>query len=88
MFSNCCTHFFPLFIAACEARTDEQRAVIMSLIGRADVRLKQRNMEWVRSVIQAVWVQMDLHLDGDLLVDYLGMISAVISSSNALPSFA
>ncbi|KAB5526325.1 fungal-specific transcription factor domain-containing protein [Coniochaeta sp. 2T2.1] len=86
--SSCCTHFFPIFIVACEARTDEQRATIMSLIGRADVRLKPRNMEWLRRVIQSVWVQMDLHMDGDLLVDYLGMISAVISSSNALPSFA
>ncbi|OIW26431.1 hypothetical protein CONLIGDRAFT_671996 [Coniochaeta ligniaria NRRL 30616] len=82
-----CSHFFPLFIVACEARTDEQRATILSLIGKAETSMRGRNMEWLRGVVQSVWVQQDLHADGDLLVDYLGMISTVISSSNALPSF-
>lgn len=82
-----CSHFFPLFIVACEARTDEQRATVLSLIGRAETSPRARDMSWLRRVIQSIWVQQDLHADGDLLVDYLGMISAVISSSSSLPSF-
>ncbi|KAL1863851.1 hypothetical protein VTK73DRAFT_6351 [Phialemonium thermophilum] len=82
-----CTHFFPLFIVACEARTDEQRAAILSLIGRAEESKEARNMAWVIHAIQSVWVHQDLHADGDLVVDYLGMISAAIGSSNTLPSF-
>ncbi|KAH8903706.1 hypothetical protein BR93DRAFT_884461 [Coniochaeta sp. PMI_546] len=87
LISCSCTHFFPLFIVACEARTDEQRATILSLIGRAEMSARARNMTWLRNVIQSVWVQQDLHADGDLLVDYLGMISSVISSSSSPPSF-
>jgi hypothetical protein len=83
-----CTHFFPLFIVACEARTDERRAAVLSLIARAQADVKARNIGWLRHVIQSVWVQQDLHADSDLLVDYLGVISAAISgSSDSPPSF-
>jgi len=84
-----CTHFFPLFIVACEARTDERRAAILSLIGRAEISVQARNMAWLKDVIRSIWVQYDLYADSDLLVDYLAMISAVVSrASSALASFA
>lgn len=85
--SCACTHFFPVFILACEARIDKRRATILSLIGRAETSAQGRHMAWLRQVIQSVWVQHDLHADSDLLVDYLGLINAVIGSSNTLPSF-
>ena len=83
-----CDHFFPMFILACEARTDERRAAIISLIDRTERSARARSLEELRAVIQSIWVQQDLHADSDLLVNYLGVISAVISSSNTVPSFA
>ncbi|KAI0376219.1 fungal-specific transcription factor domain-containing protein [Hypomontagnella monticulosa] len=86
--ANFCVHFFPLFILACEARTDEQRASILNLIDRTEKGARIRSMKGLRREIQSIWVQQDLHADSDLLMNYLGIMSAVISSSNTLPSFA
>lgn len=86
--ANFCVHFFPLFILACEARTDEQRGSILNLIDRTETGARIRSMKGLRREIQSIWVQQDLHADSDLLMNYLGIMSAVISSSNALPSFA
>lgn len=83
-----CEHFFPLLILACEARRDEQRVAIINLIERTQRDAGIRSTQEVRNTIQSVWVQQDLHRDDDVLVDYPGIMSAVISSSNTVPSFA
>ncbi|KAH8891149.1 hypothetical protein GQ53DRAFT_687393 [Thozetella sp. PMI_491] len=87
--SNCisCGHFFPLFIIACEARTEEHRSAILSLINRSERDSRIRSMRGLRKGIQSIWVQQDLHADEDLLVNYLGVLSAAISSSETIPSF-
>jgi hypothetical protein len=82
-----CPHFFPLFIVACEAKSDERRTAILSLIGRTEISGGIRSKTWLRGIIQSVWVHQDLHADSDLLVNYGSVMSAVISSSNSLPSF-
>ncbi|WQF85883.1 Putative zn(2)Cys(6) fungal-type DNA-binding domain, fungal transcription factor [Colletotrichum destructivum] len=83
-----CEHFFPLLILACEARRDEQRAAIVGLIERTRRDARIRSIQGVKDTIQAIWVQQDLHRDDDVLVDYLGVLSAVISSGGTLLSFA
>ncbi|KAH8658074.1 fungal-specific transcription factor domain-containing protein [Xylariales sp. PMI_506] len=83
-----CHHFFPLFILACEARTDERRATVLELIDRTDRDKRVGSIRVIRTGIQSIWVQQDLHADEDLLVNYLGLLRAVISSSTSLPSFA
>lgn len=83
-----CQHFFPLLILACESREDEQRVAIINLIERTQRDARIRSIEDVRNTIQSIWVQQDLHKDDDVLVDYLEIMSAVISSSNRVPSFA
>ncbi|KAK3941283.1 arginine metabolism regulation protein II [Diplogelasinospora grovesii] len=83
-----CEHFFPLLILACEAQRDEQRVAIINLIERVQRDARIRSIQEVKNTIQSIWVQQDLHRDGDVLVDYLGIMSAVISSSNTVPSFA
>lgn len=83
-----CVHFFPLFILACEAQTDEQRTTILDLIDRAERDVRVRSMKVLRAGIQSIWVQQDLYADSDLLVNYLGIISSAVSSSNTVPSFA
>lgn len=82
-----CKHAFPLLIMACEAYTDERRAAIIDLIDRTERDSFVRNFGQLRNTVQSVWVQQDLHADGDLLVNYLGIISTVISSNNTLPFF-
>lgn len=83
-----CEHFFPLLILACEARRDEHRVAILNLIDRTQRDARIRSVQGVKDAIQSIWVQQDLHADSDLLVNYFGIMSTVISSSTAVPSFA
>jgi hypothetical protein len=83
-----CEHFFPLLILACEARKDEQRTAVLSLIERTGKNARIRSMQGLRNTIHAIWVQQDLYSDSDLLENYVGIMSAVVSSANAVPSFA
>jgi hypothetical protein len=85
--AHACGHFFPVFVLACEARTDERRTSILNLIDRTERSVQIRSIEGLRRTIQSIWVQQDLHSDSDLLLNYLGIMTRVISSSNALPSF-
>ncbi|KAL0942978.1 uncharacterized protein CTRU02_200864 [Colletotrichum truncatum] len=83
-----CEHFFPLLILACEAQKDEQRVTIINLIERTARDERIRSIQAVKTTIQSIWVQQDLHKDNDVLIDYLDIMSAVISSNNSVPSFA
>lgn len=86
---NCpCPHFFPLFVVACEARTDARRIAILDLIDRAERSGLVRSKLWLKDVIQATWVQMDLHADDEVLADYMATISRVLGSVDVIPSFA
>ncbi|KAK7209932.1 hypothetical protein V2G26_017110 [Clonostachys chloroleuca] len=82
-----CYHFFPLFIVACEARTDEQRAAVLDLIARTERNSFMRSMKMLKAGIEAIWVQRDLHADEDLLMNYMDLMNVVISSNTTLPSF-
>jgi len=83
-----CEHFFPLLILACEAHKDEQRVAIINLIERTQRDARIRSIQGVKDTIQSIWVQQDLHKDGDVVVDYLDIMSAVISSCSSVPSLA
>ncbi|KAI0490185.1 fungal-specific transcription factor domain-containing protein [Xylaria cf. heliscus] len=82
-----CRHFFPLLIIACEARTDEQRIAILTLIERTDKKGYVRSMRTFRAQVQSFWIQQDLHADSELIPNYLGLMKSVISSNSALPSY-
>ncbi|KAG8163033.1 hypothetical protein KVR01_007511 [Diaporthe batatas] len=83
-----CEHFFPLLILACEAQKDEQRVAIINLIERTQRDTRIRSIQGVKDTIQSIWVQQDLHRDDDVVVDYLDIMSAVISSCRSVPSLA
>lgn len=72
--SHACGHFFPVFILACEARTDERRAAILNLIDRTQESTQIRAIIRLRHTVQSIWVQQDLHADTDLLVNYLSIM--------------
>ncbi|KAL2752600.1 hypothetical protein ACRALDRAFT_2113249 [Sodiomyces alcalophilus JCM 7366] len=79
-----CDRQFPVFVLGCEAKTDEQRAVVLDLISRTEPRNSSRSFNYVRLLTQAIWAQDDL-ADGDL--DYSDKISRVISRCSILPTF-
>ncbi|CAI0650279.1 unnamed protein product [Colletotrichum noveboracense] len=83
-----CEHFFPLLILACEAHRDDQRLAIINLIERTQRDTRIRSIEGVRNTVRSIWAQQDLHKDGEILMDYLGIMTTAISSSSAVPSFA
>lgn len=83
-----CEHFFPLLILACEAHRDDQRLAIINLIERTQRDTRIRSIEGVRNTVRSIWAQQDLHKDGEILIDYLGIMTTAISSGSAVPSFA
>lgn len=84
-----CEPPWPLFIIACEARTDlERRAVLKLFLGPQSEEQKQPDrIVWIRRMVEASWNQDDLHADDEDL-DYLTKIKAVINASSFLPIFA
>jgi hypothetical protein len=75
---------FPLLILGCEARTDEERMVILDLISRTEENTSVRNLRGMQGIIQSLWAQDDL-AEQDL--GYTDKIKAILSSSKVLPSF-
>ncbi|KAI1328536.1 fungal-specific transcription factor domain-containing protein [Xylariaceae sp. FL0255] len=82
-----CRHVFPLFILALEARTEEHRASVLDLIARTQKESRSRYLDHFKTQILTFWKQQDLQADSDLLLNYQGLMKAVINSNNALPSF-
>ncbi|KAH8901627.1 hypothetical protein GQ53DRAFT_674862 [Thozetella sp. PMI_491] len=80
-----CNRQFPVFILGSEARTDDQRAVVLDLMTRAEKRDSSRLFHHSRILLQAIWAQNDLS-DGEL--DYCTGMSHVISLCVIAPSFA
>lgn len=77
-----CERQFPLFILGCEARTDEDRRMVLDLVDRTDKAASSRWMFLTRAFMQKVWVQDDL-AEGEL--DYMDKLSAIMSTCKILP---
>lgn len=60
-----CTSPWPLFVVACESRTDEQRIIILRTLDRMDADRKIGNVYVLRNLIENYWKQRDLQADGD-----------------------
>ncbi|EXJ90069.1 hypothetical protein A1O3_03137 [Capronia epimyces CBS 606.96] len=78
-----CRHPFPLFIVGCEARTDDRRRVILDLISKTQQDPQVRSFKEVGALVQAVWVQDDLEVDGH--VEYMRKVNLAISTFDAVP---
>jgi hypothetical protein len=81
-----CEPLFPLFILACEARTEDQRTIMLDLIRRTAENTYVRSMDCFMSALQSLWVQTDLRADQDLEPNYIDKLSVIISSGPNLPS--
>ena len=81
-----CDRPFPLLIIGCEARTDEDRLIVLDLIRRSRAHRKIGNLGVAKRFVEAYWAQSDLDT-GDAL-GYVQKFDAIISASEMLPSFA
>ncbi|KAK1715641.1 fungal-specific transcription factor domain-containing protein [Colletotrichum lupini] len=77
---------WPVFIFACETRSEEQRIYILDILDRMDKIRNVGNVRVMRSVIENVWIQQDLRE----LVDATGTIPwwLCIESDLPVPWFA
>ncbi|KAK1512112.1 hypothetical protein CTAM01_01042 [Colletotrichum tamarilloi] len=77
---------WPVFIFACETRSEEQRIHILDILDRMDKIRNVGNVRVMRSVIENVWIQQDLRE----LVDATGTIPwwLCIESDLPVPWFA
>lgn len=78
-----CERQFPVFVLGCEARTDEQRAIILDLISRTESKPSSRSCNHLKIMLHAIWAQDDL-ADGPL--NYWDKLSLIISGCIIVPS--
>lgn len=55
---------WPLFVASCEAMTDEDRELAMSAFGGTERRQGMNNIARAWEIVQEVWRRADLAVDG------------------------
>ena len=81
-----CERGFPLFIIACEARTDTQRGEILRILANTQKVLKVGNIIRIQRLVERLWTQDDL--DSENQLDYSLKVTAILSTSGALPAFS
>ena len=81
---SACKQQFPIHVIGCEARTDEQRAVVLDVISRTETS-SSRSLNYCRRILQAIWAQYDL-ADGTH-IGYRENLTVVISHCLIVPSF-
>lgn len=79
-----CERQFPVFILGCEARTDEQRAIIIDLISRTETKDSSRYFIHINMLLEIIWKQTDLANGG---LDYWDKLTSVVSCCTVVPSF-
>jgi hypothetical protein len=79
-----CDRPWPLFIIALEARTEEQRAIILTVLKNSLKRKPLGTMSTANRMIHGAWIQQDLH-EGEM--DPLVLYGSIVSRTRVPPSF-
>ncbi|KAI5456939.1 fungal-specific transcription factor domain-containing protein [Mariannaea sp. PMI_226] len=79
-----CERPWPLFVLALEARTDEQRAIILRVLQGSLERKPLGTMALVNRMIHDAWVQQDL---SDVEMNPRGLYNSIISRNRVPPCF-
>ncbi|KAL2214054.1 hypothetical protein CC79DRAFT_1391935 [Sarocladium strictum] len=79
-----CDRQFPVLILGCEARSEEQRALILDVMKRTEQSLPSRSYDYARIVLTAIWSQDDL---SDEPMEYWHRLSRVMGRCTNLPTF-
>ncbi|KAL9082952.1 MAG: hypothetical protein Q9165_008715 [Trypethelium subeluteriae] len=72
-----CKQQFPIYVIGSEARTDEQRAIVLDIISRMEKMGSSRCLNYCKRILQAVWAQDDLADGKD--ISYRDKLTSVIS---------
>ncbi|KZL74362.1 zinc-finger transcription factor [Colletotrichum tofieldiae] len=83
-----CERPLPLLILGCEARTDIERLYILDLVASTETAAPDRHLHSIKTLLQALWTQDDLHAEDNVQPDYMEKLSAVFTASRLLPHFA
>ncbi len=80
-----CTSPWPLFVVACEVRTDEQRLQILQTLKKMEVHRRIGNIGVTRVIVEALWKQHDLAPDdaAKASTDW----RAIVNMDDMAPSF-
>lgn len=78
-----CERQFPIFVLGCEARTDDQRAIILDIISRTEKKVTSRSFNHVTVLLHALWSQDDL---ADRELNYWNKLTSIISHCSIVPS--
>ncbi|KAI1865764.1 hypothetical protein JX265_008087 [Neoarthrinium moseri] len=81
-----CYAALPILIIGLEARTDQQRIIVLDLIEKSLAKFRSRSLEGVQRMVQTAWIQDDLETDKDL--DYVTKVDTIVTSNNIIPTFA
>ncbi|KAL4861781.1 fungal-specific transcription factor domain-containing protein [Aspergillus spectabilis] len=79
-----CDRQFSLMILGCEARSDDERCMILDLISRTEKRASSRALYLTTIVIKRIWMQNDL-AQGNL--DYMHTLNGIMGACGILPPF-
>lgn len=84
-----CAVMWPLFIVACEAKTDEQRTIVLATFEASTAFRKAGNISSVRGLTEAVWKQDDLFTYSKIAAAAVPLVrfGSIISASSQLPNF-
>ncbi|KAK1979556.1 fungal-specific transcription factor domain-containing protein [Colletotrichum cereale] len=82
-----CERPLPLLILGCEARTDIERLRILDLVSSTETRTPWREVHFMRTLLQALWIQDDLDYESNIELDYTEKLSAIFNASEFLPHF-
>lgn len=77
---------WPVFVVACEARTDEERIYILETLDRMDKLRNVGNVRVMRTILETIWRQRDLQENSDTIETKQWWLCA--ESSVAVPWFA
>lgn len=73
-----------MFVLGCEARTDEQRGVILSIMEGTERTAASRSLNYLRRILNALWAQDDL---AEQELDRREKLGAIFSHCAILPTF-
>lgn len=77
---------WPVFVVACEARTDEERICIIETLDQMDKVRNVGNVRVMRAILETIWKQRDLQENSDTIETKQWWLCA--ESSVAVPWFA
>lgn len=80
-----CQLHFPLLILGHEARTDEQRIMVLDLFQRTE-NTYRRNLDCMKRSLKALWIQEDLVSDQDFVPKYEDKLVTITSQIKSIPS--